>query len=43
MDDVKKCGFKYWKPCTEECRWFQTCTRNPHRKDMKEGQKNGRC
>lgn len=30
------------KDCNEDCRFFSTCTRNPHRKDMKEGQKNGR-
>lgn len=26
-----ECGFKKWIECTEECRWFSTCTRNPHR------------
>ena len=31
----KKCGFKDWLNCTRECRWFETCTRNPHRKEVK--------
>lgn len=31
-----KCGFyKEDKECTEECKYFNTCTRNPHRKDGK--------
>lgn len=25
-----KCGFEY-KECTEKCRFFETCARNPHR------------
>lgn len=29
-----------WIPCTEECKYFNTCTRNPHRK---EDEKHGRC
>ena len=43
MADSKKCGFKHWLPCTEECDYFNTCTRNPHKKDIKDGGKsNGR-
>lgn len=40
-----KCKFRRYKhaekykDCTEECEYFETCTRNPHRK--KEGVKNG--
>ncbi len=33
-----ECGFyRENKECTEECRYFETCTRNPHRKDGKDG------
>ena len=35
-----KCGFEREKECTEECKYFNTCTRNPHRK---EDEKHGRC
>lgn len=34
-----ECGFNTGekiKECTEECRYFETCTRNPHR-NKKEG------
>lgn len=31
----KKCGFKWDKPCNKECKYFDTCTRNPHRKYVK--------
>lgn len=28
-----KCGFNNLKECSEEkCKYFDTCTRNPHRK-----------
>ena len=43
MADANKCGFKNWITCAEDCKYFSTCTRNPHRKDKKDGQKNGRC
>lgn len=32
--EVKKCGFPKGssvKPCTEECEYYNTCTRNPYR------------
>lgn len=29
------CGFKYWLPCTKACKYYETCTRNPHRKEKK--------
>lgn len=28
-----KCGFEY-KECTEKCRFFETCARNPHREEQ---------
>lgn len=37
-----KCKFRRYKhaekykDCTEECEYFETCTRNPHRKEIKE-------
>lgn len=31
----KKCGFKWDKPCTKECKYYETCTRNPYRKYVK--------
>ena len=35
-----ECGFyQENKKCTEECRYFETCTRNPHRKEVKDGNK----
>lgn len=34
-----KCGFEREKECTEECKYFNTCTRNPHRKGVKDGNK----
>lgn len=38
---MMKCGFyQENKECTEECRYFETYTRNPHRK---EDSNNGRC
>lgn len=27
---MSKCGFKDWLDCKKECRWYLTCTRNPH-------------
>lgn len=33
--EIKPCGFKYWKPCTKECKYFNTCTRNPYKKGDK--------
>lgn len=31
MNKEKQCGFEY-KECTEKCKYFNTCARNPHRK-----------
>lgn len=37
-----KCKFRRYKhatkykECTEECEYFETCTRNPHRKEVKQ-------
>lgn len=33
--DEKVCGFKYWLSCTKECRFYETCTRNPHKRGDK--------
>ena len=33
-----KCGFEN-KECTDRCKYFQTCSRNPYRKDR---DRNGR-
>lgn len=31
MDEPEyKCGFDIGEPCDEWCRYFDTCTRNPH-------------
>ena len=27
--------FKYWIPCNKECKYYETCTRNPHRNGEK--------
>ena len=40
METVLKCGFKWDKPCAKECKYYETCTRNPHRKDEKMEVKN---
>lgn len=42
-----KCGFED-KECTEKCKYFNTCARNPHRKGNEDGrrkmdQDNNRC
>ena len=29
MDQKPKCGFDEKEDCTEECKWYDTCTRNP--------------
>lgn len=39
METVLKCGFKWDKACTKECKYYETCTRNPHRKEEKNGGK----
>ena len=41
--ELKPCGFKHWKTCHAECRYFETCTRNPYRKyeNTNEEVKNG--
>lgn len=26
------CGFEYWLPCTKECKYYETCTRDPYKK-----------
>ena len=43
--DVMQCGFyrENQKECTEQCRYFETCTRNPYNKEKKAGSRNGRC
>ena len=41
-----ECGFNRgtrYEECTEKCKYFDACTRNPHKKQKKDGQKNGRC
>ena len=40
---VYKCGFAGYKDCTEKCRFFETCMRNPQRKKRKGGDSDGRC
>jgi hypothetical protein len=35
-----KCGFDEKESCTRECKWFDTCTRNPIW--LKEGEKSER-
>ena len=38
-----KCGFNRGmkdEECTEKCKYFDTCTRNPHRNNVKDGKKN---
>lgn len=35
MDNVKKCGFDNQKDCTESCKYYETCTRNPNREGRK--------
>lgn len=30
---MMKCGFENQKECTDACKHFNTCARNPHRKD----------
>lgn len=37
---MMKCGFEDWKECTEKCKYFNTCARNPVRNEEEE---NGRC
>lgn len=27
---ILPCGFKDWLPCTTECKYYETCTRNPN-------------
>lgn len=36
------CGFEKDIPCDKECKYFETCTRNPHRRERKEVIKDGR-
>lgn len=40
MEYQKECGFNKAEPCTEKCRYFVTCTRNPYFYP-KEGKKDG--
>lgn len=37
---MSKCGFKNWLDCTEECRWYHTCTRKPNKKEDNDKCKN---
>lgn len=39
-EDKPKCGFDEKESCTRECKWFDTCTRNPIW--LKEGEKSER-
>jgi hypothetical protein len=32
MDQKPKCGFDEKEPCTMECIYYNTCTRNPNKK-----------
>jgi hypothetical protein len=34
--EEKQRGFEHWKPCTYDCKHYNTCTRNPHRYLRKE-------
>ena len=29
----KRCGFNKYQPCTPKCIYYNTCTRNPYRKE----------
>lgn len=36
MDNSNKCGFDNNKECTEACKYYETCTRNPNKKGKAE-------
>ena len=35
MESDKMCGFNKLHPCNEKCKYFETCTRNPNKKEHK--------
>ena len=32
---MQVCGFDPRKGCTDKCKWYETCTRNPKNRDKK--------
>jgi hypothetical protein len=36
IPELKFCGFKPLIVCDSNCRWFSTCTRNPHKKEKQQ-------
>lgn len=36
MKETLYCGFEKKKPCTNECIYYATCARNPHKEEKRE-------
>ena len=39
---IEKCGFDSLEDCTEKCRYFIACTRNPYKFQRREKDNGGR-